>query len=101
MLREWLEKDGDSELYILQVLFARMGELNSGNASTYSEKLMQSKLKEKYRDHIYFTNLPGRPNIACLYETITKSWNHKRLSWSQFIIFFQLQKVSNFHVLFR
>ena len=56
MLREWLEKDGDSELYILQVLFARMGELNSGNASTYSEKLMQSKLKEKYRDHIYFTN---------------------------------------------
>ena len=41
-----------------------MEELNSGNASTYSEKLLQLKLKEKYRDHIYITNLPGRSNIV-------------------------------------
>ena len=65
MLCEWLEKDGYYELYTLQELFAKMEELNSGNASTYSEKLLQSKLKEKYRDHIYFMNIPGRSNIVC------------------------------------
>ena len=53
------------ELYTLQELFAKMEELNSGNTSTYSEKLLQSKLKEKYRDHIYFMNIPGRSNIVC------------------------------------
>ena len=64
MVCECLEKDGDRELYTLQELFAKMEELNSGNASTYSEKSLQSKLKEKYREHIYFTNLPGRPKIV-------------------------------------
>ena len=49
MVCECLEKDGDRELYTLQELFAKMEELNSGNASTYSEKSLQSKLKEKYR----------------------------------------------------
>ena len=68
MLCEWLEKDGDCELYTLQELFAKMEELNSRNASTYSERSPQSKLKEKYRDRIYFTNLPGRPNIVCFRE---------------------------------
>ena len=60
---EWLEMDGDCELYTLEELFAKMEEVNSGNASTYSEKSLQSKLKEKYRNDIYFTKLPGRPNI--------------------------------------
>ena len=26
---------------------------------------MQLKLKEKFQDHITFTNLPGRPNLVC------------------------------------
>ena len=65
MLCEWLEKDGNCELYTLQELFTKMEELNSENASTYSKKSLQSKLKGKYRDHIYFTNLPGRSNIVC------------------------------------
>ena len=47
MLCECLEKDGHCELYTLQELFAKMEELNSGNASTYSEKSLQSKVKEK------------------------------------------------------
>ena len=34
ILCEWLEKDGDCELYTLQELFAKMEDLNSGNAST-------------------------------------------------------------------
>ena len=38
ILCEWLEKDGDCEIDTLQELFARMGELNSGNTGTYSEK---------------------------------------------------------------
>ena len=64
MMCEWLEKDSDCELYTLQELLAKMEELTSGNASTYSERSLQSNLKEKYRDHIYFANLPGRPNIV-------------------------------------
>ena len=49
--------DGDCELYTLQELFAKKEQLNSGNTSTYSKKSLQSKLKEKYWDYIYFTNL--------------------------------------------
>ena len=52
ILCEWLEKDGNCELYTLQELFAEMEELISGNASTYSKKLLQSNLKEKCWDHI-------------------------------------------------
>ena len=60
-----MEKDGDFQFYTLQELIVKTEELNSGNASTYSEKSQQSQLKKKYCDHIYFTNLPGRPNIVC------------------------------------
>ena len=35
-------------------------------------KLLQSKLKEKYWDHIYFTNLPRRPNTACFRDMARK-----------------------------
>ena len=81
MLCEWLEKDGDCELYTLQELLIKMDELNGGSSSVYSEKSLQSKLEGKYQDHIYFTNLPGRPNIVCfrdmasyiLYEQKRKS----------------------------
>ena len=70
MMCEWLEKDSDCELYTLQGLLAKMEELTSGNASTYSERSLQSKLKEKYRDYIYFANLPGRPNIVCFRDMV-------------------------------
>ena len=70
MMCEWLEKDSDCELYTLQELLAKMEELTSGNESTYSERSLQSKLKEKYRDHIYFANLPGRPNIVCFRDMV-------------------------------
>ena len=40
-----------------------MEKRNGGNANSYSEKSLRSKLKEKYRLHINFTNLPRQPNI--------------------------------------
>ena len=40
-----------------------MKERNSGNANNYSGKSLRSKLKEKYRHHVNFTNLPGQPKI--------------------------------------
>ena len=49
MLCEWLEKDGDCELYTLQELLIKMEEPNGGSSSVYSEESLQSKLKEKYR----------------------------------------------------
>ena len=64
MVCECLEKDRDCELKTLQELFAKMEELNSANASTYSEKSLQSKLKEKYQEHTYFTNLHGQPKVV-------------------------------------
>ena len=63
MLCEWLEKDGDCNLYTLQELFTKMKERNSGNANNYSGKSLRSKLKEKYWHHINFMNLPGQPKI--------------------------------------
>ena len=60
----WLEKDTDSELYTLQELHLKMEQL-SENAPCYSLKSLKRKLVEYYGDHIFFTELPGRPNLVC------------------------------------
>ena len=58
------EKGTDSELYTLHELHLKMEEL-SENTPCYSLKSLKQKLVEYYGEHIFFTELPGRPNLAC------------------------------------
>ena len=65
-LREWL--DTQTELYSLPKLHEKMVEL-SRNGETYSVKTLKTKLKEHYKDCIYFTEIDGKPNIVCFSDT--------------------------------
>ena len=60
----WLEENGDCELYTLKEVHQKMTELNEQEAS-YSEKILKQKLKDRYKEHIYFAELSGKPNVVC------------------------------------
>ena len=55
---QWLEEEGDCELY------SKMEEL-SGFSECYSMKYLKDKLIEHNEDHIYFADRPGRLNLLC------------------------------------
>ena len=59
----WLEEyGGDCELYTIKEIHQKLTEL-AGHSLVYSEKSLKEKLKTHYKDHVYFTELPG----CCLY----------------------------------
>ena len=61
---QWIEEEGDSELYTLSEVHSKMEEL-SGGSECDSKKYLKDKLIEYYGDQIYFAERPGRPNILC------------------------------------
>ena len=61
---DWLEKDSSCGLYTLHDLLIKMEELGGGISSVYGEKSLKLKLQKKYKEHIYFTNLPGLPMVV-------------------------------------
>ena len=60
----WLEKEADSELYTPAEVHEKMVEL-SKDSPCYSVKSLKRKLMSFYGGHIYFSELPGRPNLVC------------------------------------
>ena len=62
----WLE--GSTELYTLKEVHKKMKEF-AGDNDTYSVKWLKTKLKDKYKDHIYFTEEDGCKNIVCFKNT--------------------------------
>ena len=57
-LCEWLERDGDCELHTMKELMEKVKEFAEKD-EIYSEKSAQRKLKEKYNNHTFFTDIPG------------------------------------------
>ena len=72
-----LEKATDSELNTLQELYLKMEEL-SKNTPCYFLKSFKRKLVEYYGDHIFFTELPGRPNLLCFKDVASFLLNKLR-----------------------
>ena len=60
----WLEEESDCELYTLQEIQSKMEELNKPE-KVYSKDRLKQRLKERYKDHLYFTKLQGRADIIC------------------------------------
>ena len=61
---EWLENEGESGLYTITELHEKMNELN-GSKEIYATKHLKQKLSDRYKEHIYFTELPGRADVIC------------------------------------
>ena len=60
----WLENETDCELYTLKEVHEKMSSLCDGD-EVYTIKTLKNKLQETYKDHIYFSQLPGRENVIC------------------------------------
>ena len=60
----WLENETDCELYTLQELHEKMVSFADGG-EVYTVKTLKQKLKESYKEYIYFSQLPGRENVIC------------------------------------
>ena len=54
----------DCDLYTLKEMHDKMIELGE-DTPCYSIKSLKRKLVEHYGDHIFFAELPGRPNLIC------------------------------------
>ena len=73
-LCEWLELEG--ELHSLSELREKL-ILISESEDVYDVKWIKKKLQEKYAEHIIFTTISGKPNVACLLNTASYIINDK------------------------
>ena len=58
----WLENESDCELYTLRELYEKMMSF-SNTGKVYTIKTLKLKLQDRYKEHIYFSQLPGRENV--------------------------------------
>ncbi|KAK6179512.1 hypothetical protein SNE40_011847 [Patella caerulea] len=65
MLCQWLDKDGDAEIFSVDELWEKMCDL-AATIDVYSKKWLKSLLKERYGEHIFFANIGGsRKEAVC------------------------------------
>jgi len=63
-LCDWLEWEGNSELYTLNDLYEQMVMLASVDVSLlYTKKYLRQLLKKRYADCIYFASQPGSDDV--------------------------------------
>ena len=63
---EWLESEGDCDLHTLKELQQKMKDINGKDS--YSSVYLKKKLKERYNDHVYFSELSGQADVICFRE---------------------------------
>ena len=63
---EWLETEGDCDLHTLKELQQKMKDINGKDS--YSSVYLKKKLKERYNDHVYFSELSGQADVICFRE---------------------------------
>ena len=71
LLCEWLESEG--EMYSLTEIHKKMMDIAAGDDNVYSQVWLKKKLEERYKLHIFFTDLPGKSNIVC-FRNIVQSF---------------------------
>ena len=60
---EWLENEG--EAHSLSEIHCKMTDIAGSSDDVYSQKWLKKKLQEKYKDHIFFTEVAGKSNVVC------------------------------------
>ena len=63
---EWLETEGDCDLHTLKELQQKIKDINGKDS--YSSVYLKKKLKERYNDHVYFSELSGQVDVICFRE---------------------------------
>ena len=63
---EWLETQGDCDLHTLKELQQKIKDINGKDS--YSSVYLKKKLKERYNDHVYFSELSGQVDVICFRE---------------------------------
>ena len=63
---DWLEREGDCELHTITELQNKMKIFSDGEA--YSTVYIKKKIKEKYNDHVYFSEIKGQSDVVCFRE---------------------------------
>ena len=66
MLCIWLEVEADAELYTV-----------TDTDTVYSTKWLTTKLKEKYKDSLYFAEVNGRSDVVCFSNMVNYIANDK------------------------
>lgn len=64
VLCNWLESEGDADLYSLSDLHTKMTEF-SGESEVYTIKRLKQKLQDRYREFVFFAEVEGRSNVVC------------------------------------
>ena len=72
---EWLEKEG--ELRSLEEIYVEMVEVAGSAEKVYSKRWLKRKLKEKYQDHIFFSEINGKNDIVCFQNMVGYLVNDK------------------------
>lgn len=71
----------EAELYTVNGLRSKMIEM-AGSETIYSAKWLKTKLKDKYKDHIFFAELNRKSDVVCLKDTasliINNAWYDAR-----------------------
>ena len=62
----WLKTEGDCDLHALKELQRKMKDING--KGSYSSVYLKKKLKERYNDHVYFSELSGQADVICFRE---------------------------------
>ena len=76
MLWIWLDVEADAKLYTVTELHNKMTEVANGEA-VYSIKWVKTKLKEKYKDSLYFPEINGRSDVVCFSNMVNYIVNDK------------------------
>ena len=76
MLWIWLDVEADTKLYTVTELHIKMTEVANGEA-VYSIKWLKTKLKEKYKDSLYFPEINGRSDVVCFSNMVNYIVNNK------------------------
>ena len=65
MLCNWLESEGEADLYTLAELHSKMIEFSGGSHDVSSVKRLKQKVQDRYKDFVFFGEVERHSNVVC------------------------------------
>jgi hypothetical protein len=73
-LCEWMESE--TELYSVSELREKMVVI-CGEERTYTSKWLKNRIKDRYKEHVHFAEINGKPNVVCFKDVANYLLNDK------------------------
>ena len=78
--------NGAAELYSLPEIFDKMVDIANGG-NVYGKKWLQQKLKLRYKDNIFFSEIDGKSDVVCFRHNanylINEAWYSRKRSTAE------------------